>query len=377
MFPPETNRIHQENPTGGNKHMMTFTLDLSRKIVVELQNELDKARQNGNWVRCQKINAVFAFSEGYGVSTIADILNVGISSVYDWIKVFLQKGIRGLREKYSSGRPSKLTKTEKKRLAKLVDVGPEACGFISSCWRSPMLQELIHREFGIFYSVHYISELLKNMGFSFQKARFVAANQDEEAREKWLKNEWPRILRQANSQDAYLLFGDEASFPQWGSLNYTWARRGQQPVVKTSGSRKAYKVFGLIDYFSGKLFAKGHLGKLNADTYIAFLTEVLAKTRKQIILIQDGASYHKGSKMTEFFENNKHRLTVYRLPTYSPDFNPIEGLWKKIKQMGTHLKYFPTFESLIDRVEEMLIEFKNATAEVLALFGFYTKAKKC
>jgi transposase len=229
----------------------------------------------------------------------------------------------------------------------------------------------------VFFSVNYISELLKNMGFSFQKARFVAAKQDEEAREKWLENAWPQILKEARNKEAYLLFGDESSFPQWGSLNYTWARKGQQPVIKTSGSRKAYKVFGLIDYFSGKLFAKGHLGKLNADSYIAFLTEVLAKTRKHIILIQDGAPYHKGSKIAEFLETHKIRLTIYCLPSYSPDFNPIEGLWKKIKQMGTHLKYFPTFESLVDRVDEMLITFKNSSEEILALFGFYTKSKRC
>jgi hypothetical protein len=41
--------------------------------------------------------------------------------------------------------------------------------------------------------------------------------------------------------------------------------------------------------------------------------------------------------------------------------------------MGTHLKYFPTFDSLIERVEEMLVEFKNASDEVLALFGLYAK----
>lgn len=357
--------------------MMSFNLNLSRKISKELQDKLEKARQIGNVNRYQKINAIFAFAAGYEVSAIADILSVGVSTVYEWIKAFLSKGVKGLQEKFSPGRPPKLTKTQRKRLAKLIEDGPESCGFISSCWRSPMLQELILKEFGVFFSVNYISELLKNMGFSFQKARFVAAKQDEEAREKWLENAWPQILKEARNKEAYLLFGDESSFPQWGSLNYTWARKGQQPVIKTSGSRKAYKVFGLIDYFSGKLFAKGHLGKLNADSYIAFLTEVLAKTRKHIILIQDGAPYHKGSKIAEFLETHKIRLTIYCLPSYSPDFNPIEGLWKKIKQMGTHLKYFPTFESLVDRVDEMLITFKNSSEEILALFGFYTKSKRC
>ncbi len=50
------------------------------------------------------------------------------------------------------------------------------------------------------------------------------------------------------------VFEDEASFAPWGSLSYTWARRGQQPEVPTSGKRKGYKVFGAIEYFSGRLF---------------------------------------------------------------------------------------------------------------------------
>jgi transposase len=77
--------------------------------------------------------------------------------------------------------------------------------------------------------------------------------------------------------------------------------------------------------------------------------------------------------MKAFFKENAARITVYRLPSYSPDFNPIEMLWKKIKQEGTHLKYFPTFESLVQKVEEMIVSFSNASNEILSLFGFYDK----
>ncbi len=83
--------------------------------------------------------------------------------------------------------------------------------------------------------------------------------------------------------------------------------------------------------------------------------------------------YHRGGKMNTFFEKNKKRLTVFRLPSYSPDFNPIEKLWKKIKEKGTHLKYFPTFDGLKDKVNEMLNIFDDAKNEVLSLFGFYDK----
>jgi len=89
----------------------------------------------------------------------------------------------------------------------------------------------------------------------------------------------------------------------------------------------------LIDDFSGRFFFKGHdEGRLNSESYQDFLTEVMSKTRKHIILIQDGAKYHTSKAMKEFFAKRADRITVYNLPSYPPDYNPIEKLWKKIKE---------------------------------------------
>ena len=43
-------------------------------------------------------------------------------------------------------------------------------------------------------------------------------------------------------------------------------------MLKTSGKRKGYKVFGAIDYFTGRLCYQGQEGRINSDAYIAFLT---------------------------------------------------------------------------------------------------------
>jgi len=64
-----------------------------------------------------------------------------------------------------------------------------------------------------------------------------------------------------------ILFEDETSFAQWGSLSYTWSRRGRQPEVPTSGKRKGYKVYGAIDYFSGRLFYQGIEGRFHSESY--------------------------------------------------------------------------------------------------------------
>lgn len=232
-----------------------------------------------------------------------------------------------------------------------------------------MVQQLILDKFGVIYNVFYLAELLKNLGFSYQKAAFVSDHFNPEVRRAWKQAVWPEALRQARKKKALLLFGDEASFPQWGTLTYTWARKGKQPMVKTSGKRKGYKVFGLIDYFSGRFFHCATTGKLNSASYEAFLRQVLVQTTQHLILLQDGARYHTSAAMKQFFAQHAERLTVFQLPSYSPDFNPIEKLWKKIKEQDTHLHHFSDFTALVEKVDAALIKFADRPAEILALFG--------
>ena len=216
-------------------------------------------------------------------------------------------------------------------------------------------------------------ELLRNLGITRQKARFVSDHLDEETRKNWMETEWPNILEQAKALRASLFFGDEASFAMWGSLSYTWAPRGEQPEIKTSGKRKGYKMFGVIEYFSGRLVYKGIEEKFNSESYAAFLEKLLAEIPGTIFLVQDGARYHTSKAMREFFEKHAERLKIFQLPSYSPDYNPIEYLWKKVKTAATHNRYFEDFAKLTTSVEEALATLANQSAEILRLMGVYTK----
>jgi transposase len=356
--------------------MLEFHFSLSTAYKRQLENKLRLVQQLGKIQQVKRLLAILSLANGARVDQVALTLKVSSESVRVWLKEFLLKGSRSLVAKKSPGRPPKLTRQQKTELAAIIEKGPMEAGFAGACWRSPMIQYLIEHRYGIYYSVHYISELLKSLGFSYQKARFVSDHLDKEKRRQWLTKSWPEILKLADKKQAYILFGDEASFPQWGSLTYTWARLGHQPQVKTSGKRKAYKVFGFIDYFSGRFFSKCIEGRFCSESYQEFLKQIISKTRKHIILIQDRAKYHTSGSTKAFFEINRSRLTVFDLPSYSPDYNPIEKLWKKIKQNQTHLHYFPTFESLKDRVEEALLKFENAPQEIHSLFGFYDQLPK-
>jgi transposase len=279
-----------------------------------------------------------------------------------------------------------------------------------------MLVELIWRRWGVCYNPRYLSSLLGKLGLSYQKARFVSDRQDdpgyERARQVWVEQTWPSILKQAQARGAVILFVDEVCFALWGSLSRTWAPRGQQPVVKTTGRRKGMKLFGAIEFGSGAFYyreAVGYTlsatalkqlkaegmpaegvyalralkgqrfetedaflqaleqqlgaaalgqyralllklgegaGKFNAVTYEAFLRQLLETITVPIILIEDGASYHRSQAVEQFRQAHAERLTVHRLPAFSPELNPIEKLWKNTKKKATHLKYFKVFDEL-------------------------------
>ena len=179
------------------------------------------------------------------------------------------------------------------------------------------------------------------------------------------------ILRAAKRRKGLSLFEEEASFAQWGSFSDPWARRGQQPEVKTSGQRKGSKVFGAMESFSGRLCSQGIEGRGNSDRYHAFLQMIMAQTQEHVFLIHDGARYHTSKATQQFFADHAERLTACPLPSYSPDYNPIEYLWKKTKKRATHNQYFKEFAALTVSVDKALAYFATHPDTVLGLFGLY------
>lgn len=351
--------------------LVSFTLQLTSFTRKQLYRRLKEAYASGSLKLVRRIHALLALAQSQSVHEVAEMLSLGEQTVRDYRNAFLIQGMASLVYQAPPGRPCKLTKTQRKQLAEWIKASPQASGYTSGCWNTPMIQDLIQRHFGVEYHPHYIATLLKNMGFSYQKARFVSDHLNEAKRLEWRQTRWPKILRQARQRKALLLFGDEASFAQWGSLSYTWAPKGQQPEVPTSGKRKAYKVFGLIDYFSGRFFYKAHDGRFNSESYAAFLLDVLSQTTQHVVVIQDGARYHTSKAMQAFFEAHADRLTIEQLPAYSPDFNPIEYLWKKVKKEATHLKHFPEFTDLQQEVDRALLHFAQTPREITVLMARY------
>ena len=139
------------------------------------------------------------------------------------------------------------------------------------------------------------------------------------------------------------MFGDEASFWLDGSLHRTWARVGCQPHVDTYGLRKTAHVFGAVSLQPKPRFHYQFAPVFNGETFLDFLKQLVARSRRKLFLILDNGPCHNLTDAgKQWLGRNSHRIQLFRLPPYSPNFNPTEGAWKETKKRTTHNRFFHT-----------------------------------
>jgi transposase len=123
--------------------MTGMRIRISGELGKELTTILRQATRAGDLRLFRRVSALLAIGRGEAVPSIATSLGVSPASIYGWLKALLVEGIAGLRVEWRGGRPSKLTKTQKRRLVEVVKAGPQAAGYPTGCWNACLIQEVI------------------------------------------------------------------------------------------------------------------------------------------------------------------------------------------------------------------------------------------
>ena len=153
------------------------------------------------------------------------------------------------------------------------------------------------------------------------------------------------------------MFGDEASFWLDGTLHVTWSKVGVQPRVDTFGMRKTAHVYGAVSIEPRPYFVYQFASVFNGATFLTFLKELIRRcpTRKVFFIIDNGPCHNLEEDGVQWLEDHRHRVELFRLPTYSPEFNGIEGVWKVAKKKTTHNRFYRTVHerdaALVDTFE--------------------------
>lgn len=284
-------------------------------------------------LEAMRIRAIKARKSGMTVEGIAKMIGVHRGSVSRWLTKYNRGGATGIRAKKSSGRPKKVDCQElAPQLTKIIKHPATKYQFENPLWNLARVEKVVKTELGHKLSRTTIWRSLRDMGFSCQKPERRALEQDPKARQSWVTHEWPKLRRRAKKQRAVIFFEDESTVSLTPTVGKTWARIGHTPIVRVTGNRGSVNVISAVSP-SGKLLFKVPQGNVNSDEFILFLKQILKEVpRKRILMILDRGPSHRSKKVASFVEETG-RLELHFLPTYSPELNPDEYVWERLKKV--------------------------------------------
>lgn len=270
--------------------------------------------------------------QGWRQRDIAAALDVTEGAVSQWIAVAEQGGLRALAGRPRPGRPCRLNDEQRGRIPDFLWHGAEAYGFRGEVWTCLRVVDVLEEEFGVRYSKSQVSRLLKALGWTPQIPVTRAIQRNEAAIRRWQAETWPQIRQQAFQERRTIVFIDESGFYLLPSVVKTYAPRGETPILKEWQTRDHLSVMGGLTP-QGKIYTLVRQESLNGLHTVEFLLHLLREAGPRLLVVWDGSPIHRRKEVKEFLSQGAARqIHIEPLPFYAPDLNPVEWLWRQLKE---------------------------------------------
>lgn len=169
------------------------------------------------------------------------------------------------------------------------------------------------------------------------------------------------------------------------TLQATLGVKGHRPQVGTRDCKDVLYVFAVMNLVSGVLHANT-LESLQAANrksgqsktrrmqqafavHLRHVGRMYPRERfARVVLLIDNAPWHRGKPIDQAMAENAH-LEFKRLPSYSPQLNPIERFWKVLRRRATHNRLFDTIADLKKSVRASLSYFQTVRHRILTLIN--------
>ena len=202
---------------------------------------------------------------------------------------------------------------------------------------------------GITCARETLRKVLRDLDITWKQGKLLLARASQEERAKFV-TKIKSLLRAANSGNEKLIFIDEAHVHQDADLGHTWARRGQRYYVSSTSPGLARVTFFGAYVYNDRKVAIWPAERGNSRTAIDCLEYLRAAfPHDRLRVCWDGASYHRAEDVHE--RASELGILITHLPAYSPEFMPVEALWRWMREEVTYNHCHATAADLIAGVE--------------------------
>src|SRR4051812_11806076 len=253
---------------------------------------------------------------------------------------FAAEGAKGLVSKPRGRKPGEqrlLDPTQEAKVQALIRRHtPDELGLPFALWSRAAVRALIARQCGVELAVRTVGKYLARWGFTAQKPIRRAYEQDPAAVRRWLRQDYPEIVKRAKQAHGIVVWGDGRTYTSDGLRaddvrGRSYAPRGRTPVVRVCQTRIKLSLITAVTN-QGKLRWMVVDGAVNAPAFLRFLKRLIREARGKVFLIVDRLKAHRARLVRDWLEAHRSEIEVHYLPSDSPDLNPEEGVNADLKQ---------------------------------------------
>ncbi len=308
-----------------------------------------------------RLQAIYYLYQGKPWEFAAELGMVSERQLLRWVKLFNARGIDGLVAKPKSGRRRVI---DKELFAeKILPVVREPVQAQQTHWTGIKLHGWLQTELKIELGYSTLLRYLHEHDFRLKVPRPWPEGQNEDLRQQFVEE----IKNLSDDPKVELWFADETGVEGDPRPRRRWAHKSDKIKVPYHGKHLRQNVLGAVCPATGQIstiifdHCDGEVFQLFLDALASAAPQDPDKKR---YLILDNASWHKSKSL------NWHHFQPKYLPPYSPDLNPIERLWLRLKA-----DFFSDFiakepEPLIDRIVTGIRHFMDnpqSTAQLCSI----------
>ena len=152
----------------------------------------------------------------------------------------------------------------------------------------------------------------------------------------------------------------------------------KDPILLHAPTRKSVGYFGAVRLRDGKLLTRQEGKVFDAQTFWQFLKQLRqvsarsgrARSGRRVVVISDNAKYHHALLHKSWREQAEPHFALHFLPSYSPQLNPIERVWKLTRRLRLHNVYFANLQQVTDCIDEQFQSWKTPNEALRKLCAF-------
>lgn len=288
---------------------------------------------------------------------ISAIASVHPDTVTNYTRLFVDKGIEGLKTFHYRGQKSCLNKhieeIQNYFSTHIIQTIQEACYKI---------KELT----GLERKATQVRQFMKKLGFRYIKSRQIPAKANLKDQKEFKEKTLEPLLEQAQKGEKAVYFMDAAHFVFSVVLGYLWTTIAV--IIPSYSGRKRFNVLGAINAVTHQLYTFTNDTYINAASVCALLGKIkLAHPDTPIAIILDNARYQKCQLVQDVALSLGIELVF--LPPYSPNLNLIERVWKFMRKeclCNRCYKEFSCFRSaILECCDQFHIKYQHKLSTLL------------